>query len=752
MGVFCLMTSCLDERFENVTPTPGKEVLFSAYSNSGVCTKTNYGGLIDTDADEIDDHAIVNWVHGDYVTVYGESCSIKQAKYSVNTNNATNLNYAISLDKTANAGVQWGEDGVSDFYAVYPSSESYFTSTDNGAKIRTTIRSAQTNYFHKDQYNNWIGNPYGDNLNNLTMRDAIMYAYTNDAVSAKNGVPQPVDLNFKPFSTVLNFRFMGYDYDSTIGEADQTTVYINKITLTAPETVKIAGDFDLEIKRDGSAVATPTADATNVITVYPDHLPLDPKKYVDFNIFTIPLTGLELSADWKLKIETSHGNFTCNLKPKTGTNGKLAAGKIHRMRIPSLSVKKEGKLYPNEWIKQIPRNVYLSELSVPGSWYCTDANYSGTTDLNTLYSKGVRAFHIDCRLSKTAQWLSTYSDGDTDVYLACAGTEGLSGIAGYGKIKEGDYVLKKLQTLASLALDNPQEFIVVVLTIAESPFNDSGRIFGTVKPQYVLPEIQNVLNDKDVQKALFKSTITSSTTVNEVLGTMIVKVNANCNNFTSYFNGSALVSTASLAQSNDGDIVVGVFDKMQEKSISWGKTATDLTFYYHQAQRTADNVSGVPTFAKRKKAIDDIIHKSDSIYRLNKHNGWFQLGVGGFKKNSSGSENHTVIADTLNRYVNNWIVKKLAAEDGLAPSPLGLVLMNYPTNSNYYGPTLIESILKMNTRFTLNRNWDAKEWPNGKPTLSDGTTGDTNIGGGSSTDNPSTPGEGNLEDGGNAFN
>ena len=253
------MTSCLDERFENVTPTPGKEVLFSAYSNSGVCTKTNYGGLIDTDADEIDDHAIVNWVHGDYVTVYGESCSIKQAKYSVNTNNATNLNYAISLDKTANAGVQWGEDGVSDFYAVYPSSESYFTSTDNGAKIRTTIRSAQTNYFHKDQYNNWIGNPYGDNLNNLTMRDAIMYAYTNDAVSAKNGVPQPVDLNFKPFSTVLNFRFMGYDYDSTIGEADQTTVYINKITLTAPETVKIAGDFDLEIKRDGSAVATPTA-------------------------------------------------------------------------------------------------------------------------------------------------------------------------------------------------------------------------------------------------------------------------------------------------------------------------------------------------------------------------------------------------------------------------------------------------------------------------------------------------------------
>ena len=484
-----------------------------------------------------------------------------------------------------------------------------------------------------------------------------------------------------------------------------------------------------------------------------DHLPLDPKKYVDFNIFTIPLTGLELSADWKLKIETSHGNFTCNLKPKTGTNGKLAAGKIHRMRIPSLSVKKEGKLYPNEWIKQIPRNVYLSELSVPGSWYCTDANYSGTTDLNTLYSKGVRAFHIDCRLTKCSD--------DADYKLMCAGTEGerdeggLFGIGGKHYVT-GDLVLDKLKILNTLAGSNTEEFIVVVLTVAEAAkgvdvLSGVTSISGTVDPSQVLPAMTTILSSSDLTN-LYKTKVTSSTTVNEVLGKMIVKVNANCNNFTSYFNGSALVSTASLAQSNDGDIVVGVFDKMQEKSISWGKTATDLTFYYHQAQRTADDVSGVPTFAKRKKAIDDIIHKSDSIYRLNKHNGWFQLGVGGFKKNSSGSENHTVIADTLNRYVNNWIVKKLAAEDGLAPSPLGLVLMNYPTNSNYYGPTLIESILKMNTRFTLNRNWDAKEWPNGKPTLSDGTTGDTNIGGGSSPDNPSTPGEGNLEDGGNAFN
>ena len=64
IGVVCLLTSCVKEGFEDFipTPTPGKEVIFSANINGNTSTKTTYG-------EEVNNASPIYWVHGNLVTV-----------------------------------------------------------------------------------------------------------------------------------------------------------------------------------------------------------------------------------------------------------------------------------------------------------------------------------------------------------------------------------------------------------------------------------------------------------------------------------------------------------------------------------------------------------------------------------------------------------------------------------------------------------------------------------------------------------
>ena len=190
------VVGCIEEQV-HVEPTPGKDVSFSANINK-VGTKTLYG------ADSDNASAVkVKWVDGDLVQVYGTSCSIKQAEYSItatSSNNNTPNNddgqtEADSMDKTGSAGVQWGTED-SDFYAVYPSSAVKSIATDgtDAIKVKTSISSTQYNSFSKNSSGVWQGTPFNFSDKTLRMTDAIMYAVAHNV---ENG--EPVNFIFKPF-------------------------------------------------------------------------------------------------------------------------------------------------------------------------------------------------------------------------------------------------------------------------------------------------------------------------------------------------------------------------------------------------------------------------------------------------------------------------------------------------------------------------------------------------------------------------
>ena len=714
IGLLGLMVSCIEETVINtITPTPGKEVKFSADLGTPQ-TRTLYGEQGNNNSVK------VNWVNGDVISVYGTTCAIKQSDYSVKANttatpNGSGQNYANDLVKTGAAGIQWGESSEADFFAVYPSAAGNITDNGGSVVVPMSIETQQYNSFVVNE-STIQGIPYNVNTKAYGMQNAIMYAHTT-ASSAE----EQVNLRFTPFSTVLKFTIPTWklvNEDGTeINAADQNIV-VKSITLTAPNNV--AGAFDLTLKGDD---AEATDGTSSTITILPsEQLIWTHGKSLEFSVFTIPLEDQTLTEEWVVEVEVSTGADTPSVKSfslnpkvtlKEDANGNkynpadLAMGQIHEIILTKgFNVTGVWTYDQSNWISTIPRNVYIADLSLPGAWYCTDGNYQSTTDLSVQYSKGIRAFNIDCRL--------TYKSGTSgDMGLYCAGTEKSSA----GRITgEGKSVLSALEQISSQL--SSSEYVVVVLTIAEKPKTDSDVVLGTVNPSDVLAEIYSLLDTNGEALNVYGytdktsgKTVDANTTVNDVLNHMIVKVNANTiatagntdnglNGVTGFLNyqtvPGTLISYASMASSNSGDIVIGVYDSMRDAPMYWGKDDADLTFYFHQAQRTlstdtVEDVEGVPYFEERKAAIDDIIDKSYQIYSANGHNAWFQLGIGGYRRNrvkktffvtwiDDEDENREVVAQTLNPYVYAKIVSK--AKDDVAP--VGIVLMNFCTNTTKY--------------------------------------------------------------------
>lgn len=771
IALAALMTiACVEETFNNdINPMEGEEVVFSATSGNRVQTRTVYGDEVkvtDENGNVTGNQIVVNWVEGDNVKVWAsEIASRNEAEYAVNTGGATQ-NFANSLDKTGSYGIQWGTEKSSDFCAIYPSENvvtptegSAFSKSDDGTiTVRTKIDSIQNSVFvpiteyntTKEKYDTtgWAGAHFGSDAVTPSMQSALMFARTNGAVPTdENGNPKSVDLHFKPYTTALKIKLAGYTSNLT-----NPTVYVQNIVIEAP--VAIAGNFDLGITGTGttasaeaSSISTTTGEFSNTIkvnTILPGgtFLPLKPSQEVNINVFAIPQVYTLNSSNklWKVTINTQgHGSFTYKMKPVADQNGNaqtytFTAGDLHKIKIPNLQINSEIEWDPEKWITQIPVPVYISELSMPGTWYSTHSAYQNNTSLTDQYSAGIRAFNLDCRVSKTEQFnifhSGVYENGDTDVYLASAGTEYVDAIAGRGMIREGTYILSQLQTLATLVNQHPEEYIVVVLTIAEKPFDDSGEIFGTVDPLYVIPQIVSVLNDDTVKAATYQNKITKDTTIDDVKGKMIIKINTNNDTINEtivnedgtqtlkyQYPINSLVSFASMAMSGyisggitnvtDATNYPNYYIEMQTSDMYWGNETTDLTYYYHQAQRTTSDdvtVSGVPTIAQRKQAIDNIIASSKTIYDNGYHNGWFQLGIGGYTKNYDTSNNsQTAISEELNPYVQGLIEAKMDKD----PSPVGIVLMNHATTTDTEGKTvgiqLVKDIIEMNGKFYLNR-------------------------------------------------
>lgn len=683
-----LACSCQTEDVENIQPTPGQDVKFGA-SLEQSATRTIYG---DEFNDGSKDVFPINWVNGDEVVVFSPDCAssggVGQAIYKVNVGeeNSGKQNYANSLDKTGEIGVRWGKNTTGSFYSVYPASSLYTKVSSDCKTLTLTMPAQQDNTFERTESGI---KAYPD------MRACFMYAYTQNVQSGET-----VNLKYKPISTAIRFKLQGPLNN------DNGPVTINYVRFYAPEGTYINGTYEFKDVTDTSTGIPEPKSGLNYVTMNVAdndgaYLTLNAGESVELNAFL--LTGKEITIDerWYFEVATSDGSVFTKHVVTDGTQTSegmiLKPGMIHRLPdLPPLTA--TGSWDVSNWMRNIQRNVYLSEISIPGSWYSLDQDYqSDIRTINGQYNLGVRAFHFDTR------WIAERS-GLPLFYKYTPTALGVAGTADNYDADEGRYLRSTdnpmtFETALGQVVSNVKndEYMVVMCTFAQG-----SAIYGDWRK-----EISDAC-DKYPGKIVEASSLDENTVVGDVLGKVIVIVNTYTpgevtNSKCMFFNMSLLLDENEFKN-----------NPYYEKPLYWYNTTNSgITMYGTHAQATYvdrdgtydnDRQSYVPSLTERKTKLQNILTWSQNNYAKGNsvHNYWIYMGLGGYVPGQGflGDDNyHAVSAD--DNGLNTWMATKV--EDMYTNEsyyPIGIVLMNF-VGSSYTSKniSLVQRILEMNNMY-----------------------------------------------------
>lgn len=701
-----LAVGCIEEEFNNDIPSAesGDEVQFGL-SLGDPKTRTEYGT-------EDNGAFPIYWIAGDKVQIFCPQGleDRKSAEYQVTIpDNGDKAYYAKALTKTGDVGIQWGDgyevtdednnitSGLHDFYSLYPSGN-YTLSIDGTKAEGITI--------------NYTQNIVVDGTSvKSDMEDCLMYAHTEGVTRGDN----VVNLHYDPISTVLWLTLKVAANKDT--KEDSFTIQ----SISVEADADIAGTFSLNIadgKFDsfvtGKSSKTVLAQITNPSTG--GYHTLTNNESLSIPLFLAPIDKLNVKA-WKIQVVANNNTYTKTL----GIDKTLVPGQIHKITLPELKPETTEWQVEN-WMTNIPRNVYLSEVSIPGSWNSLNPEFQGATpSITTQYNNGVRGFHLDTR------WKRSGSYGNYTYTLGTANGGNTSEVVSDGRVMTDSDNPTFVESLAEITSNvKDDEYMVLICTFAQGSYNYTDSNNGT----WIDAISTACANNGDVYDA---KALTANTLVGDVLGKVIVIINSE-GEISSTPSGSKclfvnipLKLTSSLFGSSLSANNIGVINKGTESSTDISDTGIDM--YNTQAQvciagdeytdsRDRSNVDGrgfAPTFGERKTVANNILSWSRTNYGTPNyaHDKWIYLGLGGYYvEYSSGfigigagwkaaDEGHANVASDL----NGWIDGKVS-EMGTTPSgqstvipyyPVGIVLMNYV---NDYAAT-VKKILMLNNKYPL---------------------------------------------------
>lgn len=717
-----------DEITKRPSANVGDEVKFGL-SLPGLSTRTIYG-------EEIENKFPIYWVDGDLVKVASPQCLAgrNSAEYSISA--GEQQNYATSMTKTGAHGVQWGNSEKADFYSIYPSTDGTELDVSDASNVTATLHVDATQYASTTDY---VDSCYAQPAN---MGNVVMYAVTKNVLNTE----EAVELRYKPFSTVIEFEITAPDESDA---SHQSEITIQSLTLVAPSNTSIAGDFTFTFPADDKSNPSATANAggSNAITL---HF-LDNNQYTTVLSTTkqklkakmclMPISDFPASV-WTVALNTSAGTFVKNI-----TLGNLTAGLVHKIKLPKLNYSSEEWKYSlTNWITSLPdyKNIYLSEISLPGAWYAgSDEAYQETSDIARLWNHGVRAFAVETRvISSTTLRPSQISSHGKPEGVVVSGSGGNSAYnypygtnSLHADSKSNASVYKNGTSISTIITNianqvKADEYGVLVLSYADG--GDGGRRYIDYGAWLqLLNDAYNSLNDA-VKAKIYQdqNAITANTTVNDVLGKLILKINVDANiamNGTvdgktyEYVNNlPALLSYNPFLyqMTEDEKYSVPFFSNLSWKT--WGDdTDTHRTYFPRETAETMDNpfvwcfssanrtqLTGkdgtVPTYQNRKDALSSMMTFSRQIYEASTHNVWFYFNCGGTEATSSESKNPS--PTDFAKEMNPWLLKLINAKTD--PSPLGIVMFNRCTDPDsatdtYHGPEIIKAIVEMNSKFYL---------------------------------------------------
>lgn len=703
----CLI-SCSDDALDNgkvVNPVQtGDEILF--------------GSTLSGDAEVIDNSVGTRTVYGDRtnsgVPVLWEAdgtdtIAIFCLQASQPANHLVNYKVVPELDNegeptetaatvtkvsTAEAGLQWGDpDAEHRFYAFYPASAVKGSTEENQTgQITANIPvTQQVQEWRKDTFSSidgrFDGSPCYFGLPNMDY--AYMYAYNAVTPSqVKDG--EFIDLQFHNLVTVLDITVQG----PSSGTATITNINVDAINDAQPI---LTGDFTCNIRNANTgegAIATcnPIGNFNEErgrisIPCYDkatgQFVQLKPGELLNVKAYIIPQDEENTVKKQTLRVTVSLLNGApCR---KTLQTADIVPHKINRVILPPLEIGGT-----NYWMSSLDPNIYVSELSLPGSKmsYLTAANRANIVYQNATIEEqlmdGVRAFifhtqrmsNEELRISVNGNPLSTTLKG------------ALAEIADF--LKDAESKGKTKETA----------FVLVTYSGGSGSQSDWMEALQTT--------VNDCVEDYNTYR-IFDKEMTPDVTLGDVAGQIILKANYNTDDMISGAGTAPMMYTKWEVPYVEGGL-----------PMTWGdpNSSANLWWLYQEVTSVLDtdrdcgHGGGESNKSDKQKYIKEIFQKSVAAYKNDtSHKTWFMNDLGGYYMYCSRNGWHLIHNETkdvvgLTEDMNNLGVSEL--QNRTENAGLGLVYMNFAdkqkdSGAKYKSDWLIQTVIDNNFKFALRK-------------------------------------------------
>lgn len=725
-----IMTSvgCSDDAIVEKPVVPaevGEEITFgSSLEKAG--KRTVYDDTPTTDGSGTSYYR-VSWVEGDEVAIYCPQASQgKLVNYRITpaTDDPTSSELVEKVN-TDEAGLQWGQQDDHYFYAFYPADR--VTGTEDG-KIRGTVPTTQNvkswNLVPENGGTTWYGKTQ-------TEENAYMWAYGHFKRSKMGDAVLP--LTFHPWMTVLEIVIQGP------AEGTKTVTNVN-IRATEGTQTMIAGDFicDMTPVEENGATGIPNYEpvgnqgaVNNTISISgynpetDDFITLGPNDKMVVRAYLLPIDEQNAvnARNIQISVATLNGAaLTRTLGFSGHDENSIQPHKVNRVTLPRLT-----DTGTNYWLSSLDKDIYLSELSLPGSKfsYLTEANsafpvYQGAT-ISQQFLDGVRAFIVQVGARATYNATETQTQtGDTGWplyrpiyeysydYEYSDATLPIDGGNGQTLANTINDIAAGLATAEEQLGSRNLECAVVMVTYSgggnvQVNFTgdpERGANVNTVggADNVWMDAIQHELKDLsgDAANRIYTETIDANTTLDDVKGKIIFKVNYN---------------TTDQAQHMPADAGVPALFSMWEQTMNtvplrYGSAnpsvTANLKWMYHEATHVGSNTE-ITQANKRSEVISVLQNSVDEYLNNDAHNIWYMVDAGGtFYEGVESNEGVVNLTEWLNPIVRQTLQTRSQN------ASTGLVFFNFADKQEgsgvkYETDELIQTIIDNNFKFNLRK-------------------------------------------------
>lgn len=437
----------------------------------------------------------------DHVYIYSPQAmnGRNQASYTVH---GTKDQHEAPATKDGDIGIQLSNAPSYNFYGMYPAqavTEGSGTSTSLSAFMPITQIASTTETMS-------LTTPVTNLQTNADMNCALMIAKEKGYTPSTDNQAK-VGLQFEPFATMLDVTVNG-----TTGSNTQTTVRITSVIIEAD--APIAGDFTYDYESGALTLGQNTSNSIAINTKFKDKdgneigVTMGQNSTLNVRAFLIPNPAI---TQLKVKVVTA----AAQTMTKTLKMDKFKNSQIHSAKLPKIDVDDLQFDY-TIWLSQLDPRIYIAEISMPGTvlsfnYLSSDATKkTQTLNLTEQFNKGVRVFqsHINLGGDET-----TNENGP----IGLATSEG-------NPIKKADGTVWTLEDVIEalhkeMSGIHKDEFCVLAISEWIASLNVD-------KLSTLYKRLNNLLK-KDGTVGLVATGITPNTTINDVKGKVIIKVQLN---------------------------------------------------------------------------------------------------------------------------------------------------------------------------------------------------------------------------------